>query len=114
MCDALITSLFYILLPYFQLSPSIVSKREKNEKLIRENKIQKESAEPEDYEIINAFIGAIQYNTEVEGVSSEAFDIEGLDLNKVYYLISPMFYNVRLKNIQELVGGASNVMFVTK
>lgn len=34
MCDALITSLFYILLPYFQLSPSIVSKREKNEKLI--------------------------------------------------------------------------------
>lgn len=28
MCDALITSLFYILLPYFQLSPSIVSKRE--------------------------------------------------------------------------------------
>lgn len=27
-------SLFYILLPYFQLSPSIVSKREKNEKLI--------------------------------------------------------------------------------
>ena len=54
-------------------------------------------------EIINAFIGAIQYNTEVEGVSPEAFDIEALDLNKVYYLISPMFYNVRLKNLNDYV-----------
>ena len=54
-------------------------------------------------EIVNAFINAIQYDTDIESLNPNAFDLNNLDLNKVYYLISPMFYNVRLKNIKDFV-----------
>lgn len=54
-------------------------------------------------DIINALIAATQYNTELEGVSPEAFDLNNLDLNKVYYIISPMFYNVRIENLKDYV-----------
>ena len=83
-----------------QNSDSVVSKLKS---IIKELDKYGNTSKTEHSEIINAFIGAIQYNTEVEGVSPEAFDIEGLDLNKVYYLISPMFYNVRLKNLNDYV-----------
>lgn len=83
-----------------QTSDSVVSKLKS---IIKELDKYGNTSKTEHSEIINAFIGAIQYNTKVEGVSPEAFDIEALDLNKVYYLISPMFYNVRLKNLNDYV-----------
>ena len=54
-------------------------------------------------DLVNALIGATQYNTESEGVSPDAFDLNNLDLNKVYYIISPMFYNIRLENLDDYI-----------
>ena len=83
-----------------QHSDSVVSKLKS---IIKELDKYGNTSKTEHSEIINAFIGAIQYNTEIEGVDPQSFDIEALDLDKVYYLISPMFYNVRLKNLNDYV-----------